>query len=98
MIIGLRINILLFLFTLDSNCFTRNLIASANGWNRPIIKTTLGPKRNCLKPKILRSKRVTNATQIKIGKIIEKNLKTDSNRYIIKNIILICYIYDTLNK
>lgn len=47
--------------------FINNLIASANGWNTPNQATLLGPLRDCLRPKIFRSKRVKKATLIKTG-------------------------------
>lgn len=45
--------------------FTNSLIASAKGWGIPVILTLLGPLRNWMYPRYLRSKRVKNAIAIR---------------------------------
>lgn len=47
--------------------FINSFIASANGWKIPYGPTMLGPFRNCIYPKILRSTSVKKAIAIRIG-------------------------------
>lgn len=53
----------------------KSLIASLKGWAIPTILTLLGPFRTCLRPKILRSRRVIKATFTKTGTSTIKYLK-----------------------
>lgn len=78
-IAGLKRKTCWFMLVLGSHCLAKNLIASAKGWAIPLIATTLGPNRNCLSPRILRSNKVTIATEIKIGKISISKLQTISS-------------------
>jgi len=64
---GAFVNTILFaLFSLIFS-FVRSLIASLNGCITPLIPTLLGPSRKCVSPINLRSIRVKNATEIRIG-------------------------------
>lgn len=56
--------------------FINNFIPSKTGWKRPAINTLLGPTRICIYPKILRSKRVKNATH---NKTITYKIKNNKN-------------------
>lgn len=47
--------------------FINSFIASANGWRIPYGPTILGPLRNCIYPRILRSTSVKKAIAIKMG-------------------------------
>ena len=42
---------------------------SATGWSRPWGPTMLGPLRNCMYPRVFRSRRVRNATATRIGRM-----------------------------
>lgn len=52
-----------------------NLTASPIGWSRPIKETLLGPIRTPANPRILRSNRVTKATETKNGTTRMINLR-----------------------
>lgn len=59
----------IFLFPLSGKrySFKKSLTASAKGCRTPPALTLFGPFRACLKPKILRSNKVKNATFTKTG-------------------------------
>lgn len=72
-------------------CLLPNLIASPRGWRIPINETLFGPYRQPIIPKILRSKSVKNATEIKPGRIIKMNFR------IVILIIIPNIIFEILN-
>jgi|TARA_B100001146_G_scaffold220559_1_gene229429 hypothetical protein len=51
----------------NTNSLEKSLMASLKGCASPTILTLLGPFRNCLYPRIFRSRSVTNATFTKIA-------------------------------
>lgn len=53
-------------------CLESNFKASAMGCKVPTHETLFGPNRNCLKARILRSRRVMKATFSKVGIRIKK--------------------------
>ena len=57
-------------------------MASLKGCKTPMKEILLGPNRSCLNPKTFRSKRVTKATLIKIGRI--KTIKLTADTTILK--------------
>ena len=65
---GQRKNIVLFLKFGIRISFKNNLIASLKGCSIPKNLTLLGPLRFWVRPKILRSNSVINATFTRIGK------------------------------
>lgn len=54
------------------NSLVYNLIASLKGWKIPITPLLLGPLRNWIKLKTLRSSNVRKATLIKEKRLINK--------------------------
>lgn len=57
---------------------------SAMGWSRPRGPTKLGPFRSCIYPSSFRSRRVRNATAIRIGRMYSRGFMMLSRVEIIK--------------
>jgi len=72
---GANINKIKFVWKGWKFSFKKSFTASAKGCKIPIDDTLLGPFRDWLSPKILRSIKVRKATLIKTGIMIIKNLK-----------------------
>lgn len=64
--------------------FVINFRPSAIGWSRPRGPTKLGPLRSCMYPSSFRSKRVRNATAMRIGRMYSRGLMMLSRTEIIK--------------
>ena len=64
----------LFLPLGSTPSFMNSFTASAMGWRIPPTDTLLGPFRDCLSPKILRSNKVKKATLIRTGTITTTKL------------------------
>ena len=69
---GAKINLIIWFLNGNTFSLVNNLTASAIGCNNPRKDTLLGPFRSWVNPKILRSKRVKNATLISTGTKIQR--------------------------
>jgi hypothetical protein len=87
---GLIINNKLLLLIVKIDSLNKSLIPSKRGWGIPRKSTLLGPTRFCLYLKIFRSKRVMNATLIKI--IISETITS-----IIENTIILQVKKETIS-